>query len=464
MRMLVAFIGAAFGTWFLSHIALRVGWIDQRSGQEHRKLRSQPVALVGGAAILLAVLIALVLAAIDSPLPMDSFLADIRGVAWPGLLGAFALGLLDDLLPRGLTARVKFAGQLLVAALVALFPGSAFVDASATECIGLGALALVAMNAVNLFDHADGLVGLLCTMAMAAGKAPLAPLFAAAAAGYLPFNLIFRRSADHSPNDVGEESSRSVPFAMLGDSGSHVVGVLIATTPGAWWFLALPLLDMARVVVKRVLQGRAFWRGDRTHLGHLLHGIGFSPVTAALLVGTLLLPPLATVVLMDGPATLFAGLLATAALYFGMLVMADHAMGDGPLGEGGLDALGEANMAAHERDRRAMVGPSGRSSGDEESSVSDVFARASGVENESGLSSRVLKPQARPGHTGARRGHSQPSDDPATGSSSDNDGRRDDLPAEPFARPPVPPDASSGPFAGPFAGPAPTPPKGDVDP
>jgi UDP-GlcNAc:undecaprenyl-phosphate GlcNAc-1-phosphate transferase len=430
MRVMVALLGAAIGTWFLTHIALRVGWIDQRAGQEHRKALRPPVALIGGAAILAAVLFTIVLSAIDSPYPMESFDEDFGGMAWPGLLGAFALGLLDDVVPRGLSARVKFAGQLFVAALVALFPGAVFADATATECVVLGGLALVAMNAVNLFDHADGLVGVLCTMAMAAGKAPLAPLFAASAAGYLPFNLVFRRRADRAERDLGNAGAPSAPFAMLGDSGSHVVGVLLATTPGAWWFLALPLLDMVRVVFKRIIQGRAFWRGDRTHLGHLLHGIGFSPVVTAILVAVLLLPPLVAVALLDGPATLMAGLLATAALYFGMLVMADHAMGDGPQRHDDYEPVQEP-------------GSSG-------ASVSDVFARASGVEEESSLADRILKPQGRRGsQRGGGGGLSEPSDEPGREPNSDDRLPPEDLPPEPFARPSATPDASSGPFAAP---------------
>ena len=442
MRMVAAFLGAAIGTWFLTQIALRIGWIDQRGGQEHRKLRRHPVALVGGAAILFGVFFAMGLAAIDSPFTVASFTEDLRGMAWPGLLGAFALGLLDDIAPGGLSARVKFAGQLLVAALVVLFPGSVFADASAIECIGLGVLALVAMNAVNLFDHADGLVGILCGLGMAAGRAPLAPLFAVAAAGYLPFNLLFRRAADDTPVDVGEERTHSAPFAMLGDSGSHLVGVLLATTPGAWWFLVLPILDMIRVVGKRLLEGRPFWRGDRTHLGHLLQGIGFSPVTTALLVGTLLLPALATVTLMDGPAPLFSGLLATAALYFGMLVMADHAIGE--------DARTEENWRAVEPElppRGASREPSG------ESSVSDVFARASGVEDEPRRGSRILKPLGRPAEQKGKGGGDE--DSQASGAQEPAPRTPGKDRAKPSTEPSAPPSASQDAPSGPFADPSP---------
>ncbi|QDV06901.1 WecA-like glycosyltransferase [Planctomycetes bacterium Poly30] len=363
MSILAAFLASLVVTGLFSHVAVRIGWIDQLGDQAYRKLRKQPVALVGGAAILVGVGVAVVLEVAGERRPWEALGRTLGTIAWPGLLAAFVLGLLDDVAEDGLTARVKFGGQLLVAALVAWYPGSIFADASALECLGLGLLALIAMNAVNLFDHADGLAGILGAFAMFTGTGPMAKLFAGAALGYLPFNLFVRHSAREAPLDVGEERSRSAPYAMLGDSGSHLVGVLIATTPGAWWFLALPVLDMLRVVIGRLRRGRPFWRGDRTHIGHLLEEIGFAPVTVAMLIATALVPPVVTMGLMDGPAPLAVGLLAGAALYFGMLVMADGALpaeGRGPEGE----------RSSAEFDSEARV---------PDASLSSVFARASGA-------------------------------------------------------------------------------------
>ncbi|MFT5733816.1 MAG: UDP-GlcNAc:undecaprenyl-phosphate GlcNAc-1-phosphate transferase [Paracoccaceae bacterium] len=379
MGFLIALLAAAVATAILSHLALRIGWIDQRDGQEYRKLRTQPVALVGGAAILVGVVVAVGLLSASDQAPISSLGSWLAAVAWPGLMAAFLLGLFDDLAPAGLSARVKFGGQLLVAALVALYPGSAVGDVTALECLGLGLLALVAMNAVNLFDHADGLVGLLTAFAMLAGSGPLARIFGGAAIGYLPFNLFLRRSPSEVPMDVGQERSRRVPYAMLGDSGSHLLGVLIATTPGAWWFLALPVLDMVRVVVGRLRRGSPFWRGDRTHVGHLLHDIGFSPVTAAILVGTALVPPLVAIALMDGPAPLIVGLLAGTTLYFGMLVMVDSALPGGVPDLGGEDPFDRDDFrgddfGGDDFDRDGSEG------GVADAAVSEVFARASGVD------------------------------------------------------------------------------------
>ena len=115
------------------------------------------------------------------------------------------------------------------------------------------------MNAANTFDCADGACGTLGVVGLA-GRSVAAP----ALLGFLPWNVFFRRGSER------------VPIAYLGDSGSHLVGVLLAGCPEAWGILLLPLLDLGRLSLVRIKQGRRPWDGDRLHLAHALERRGLS--------------------------------------------------------------------------------------------------------------------------------------------------------------------------------------------
>ncbi|MEZ6016646.1 MAG: hypothetical protein R3F49_16125 [Planctomycetota bacterium] len=284
---LVALAVTAVATHLLARQALERGWIDLRDGAEERKPRSSPVPLVGGAALLLGLL------AWD--------LSGGHGLPWPALLAAFGLGFVDDVVPGGLSPRSKWIGQCVAAVLLALFPFGAGVE-GLLDHIALAVVAVVAMNAVNTFDNADGAAGVL-------GIAALWPFGGARGAllGFLPFNLFLRgRGA------AGERP----PRAMLGDSGSHVLGILLAATPGAEPFLLVPLLDLGRLALVRERLGRRPWEGDRRHLSHRLEALGFPPIAVAGCIAAILLPTWLAVLIGADAELVPLGLMGTAALYF----------------------------------------------------------------------------------------------------------------------------------------------------
>jgi len=132
--------------------------------------------------------------------------------------------------------------------------------------------AVVAMNAANTFDCADGACTALGVMALA-GRGIAAP----ALLGFLPWNLFARRGPER------------VPVAYLGDSGSHLVGMLIAARPDAWILLALPLLDLTRLSFLRLRAGRRPWHGDRLHLAHRLQQRGLGDVAVVSVLAMILL-------------------------------------------------------------------------------------------------------------------------------------------------------------------------------
>ncbi len=273
------------------------------AGARPDRAHTKPTPLAGGLAIAAALAVtgaaawAFARADLAGWLP-DAARGDMAAGA-PGLerlaLGAalfFIIGLLDD--RYELKPEMKLALQLVSAATVVVGFGlgaTAHVPWPGVAA-ALSVLWLVAVvNAVNLFDHADGLVGAWavasCT-ALAAGQLVLgertvaagALATAGAAAGFLVHN-------------------RPRARLFLGDAGSHLVGYLVAALAlaGRYWMagrttrlavlvpaalVALPVADAAVVTVLRLARGQRPWVGDATsHLGHRLAAKGLGPVPVA---------------------------------------------------------------------------------------------------------------------------------------------------------------------------------------
>ena len=351
IAFLTLFATSAIACALLAVIARPLGWVDRREGLEYRKPDRPPVPLVGGASILIALFVgAWQFGGLDSGGRVSDGLGP-DALPWAALLAAFSLGLVDDCLPGGLAARTKFAGQLFTGALFAYHPGAAFASASFIEAIGLGLLAVAAMNIVNAYDHADGLAG----GAAGLGLLCAAPPLAGAVFGYLLFNTVLRQPHVTRPILGGPPPVPRAPKAMLGDSGSHLLGVLLVTFPASIWFLIVPAVDLARVAILRIREGKPFWRGDRTHIGHRLGAIGLSPNTAAFVATLAVAPPLASLFtgLFEGAGNLLFVVFAlvSGAIYFGLLVITEGALEAGP------DSLEGADVRPRQPDRESRLGP-----------------------------------------------------------------------------------------------------------
>lgn len=289
---LAAFIAGLATAWLALPLwrrwCLRIGLIDHPG---HRKIHSTPVPLAGGLAVLTGLLApiagaALVLTLWPGGLPAAAALAQgmgqraaqIAAIA-AGAVAITLLGMLDD--RHTMSAKRKFAGQLAVAALLAA------ADVRVTIFLPSVALSyaitilwvLTVINAFNFMDNMNGLCAglgaigafLFGVLAAANGQylvAPLAFLMCGALLGFLPHNFPEAR-------------------AFLGDSGSHLVGYMLAVmailphfhrpneTPqlavlSPLLVLAVPLLDMAWVVLLRLRMGKPFYVGDTNHLSHRL--------------------------------------------------------------------------------------------------------------------------------------------------------------------------------------------------
>ncbi len=305
------FFAAAFlGAFITSLLALpcwrqwclRTNLVDDPG---HRKIHDSAVPLAGGFAVLTGIILPLALGALL--LKLGVVKTSSAGLIVHGInrravelavlaLGAIAitiLGWLDD--KHELKALPKFIGQILIAIAVAaackritLFvPSEAFSYAITVFWL------LVIINAFNFMDNMNGLcagIGAIgaCLFAVIAGSegeylvALVALLAFGALMGFLPFN--FPKAQ-----------------AFLGDAGSHLTGYLLAVlailphfynkhnphplavlTP--LFVLAVPLADLAQVVIYRTLHRKPFWIGDTNHLSHRLARAGLTRTTAVLVL------------------------------------------------------------------------------------------------------------------------------------------------------------------------------------
>jgi len=268
----------------LMALAARIGALDDT--------RDPPVPRVGGWAIALGAAFALTLVGVVFR-PTGATLLNAPERFAPVLLGALAmlaLGTADDVSP--LSAKVKFGVQTVIGLGVYLLGARIELVSAPFGIVTLGPVLgacvtvvwLVGIaNAFNLLDGADGVAGgsaffsatAILMMSVALGHPAIGLLaagIAGALLGFLPFNFPPAR-------------------AFLGDSGSLIVGFLLAglavegSTKGPTlvaiavplFAFAVPVVDTTITLVRRILRGRSVFARDHSHLHHQLARVGFNP-------------------------------------------------------------------------------------------------------------------------------------------------------------------------------------------
>ncbi len=150
---------------------------------------------IGGAAILVG------LAALD----WAGFARVGGSAAWIALALAFLLGVADDRTRGGLPPLALLAGQSVVAAALVASEWR-ICDGDPRVVLAASFLAVVvAVNAVNTFDNADGAATSITIVGLALGPASLAgPLV-----GFLPFNLPPARRPARARSDRALRAARA---------------------------------------------------------------------------------------------------------------------------------------------------------------------------------------------------------------------------------------------------------------
>jgi UDP-GlcNAc:undecaprenyl-phosphate GlcNAc-1-phosphate transferase len=275
-----------------ARLARSIGAIDM---PRDRGLSDVPTPSLGGLAILVGILVAGLL---FLPLSGNSTVEEqTRGIIIGAAVAAL-VGTADDI--WDLPPFVKLVGQagaavipvlagVVVATFTLPFLGHVDLGDASGPVTVLGIVAV--MNVVNFTDGVDGLAAGVCTIAAGTlavialsldqacldgtatctGAGVLAAITAGASFGFLFHNF--------HPASI-----------FMGDVGSNLLGLLLACVAiqgtiktaaiVALFFpltvLAVPILDGAFVVMKRIKYGRPVYEADRWHLHHRLANIGFS--------------------------------------------------------------------------------------------------------------------------------------------------------------------------------------------
>lgn len=253
-----------------------IGWVDKPDANPDLKVHERAAVPLGGIGIFVGVHVALWL---DDWFDPGLFVATLI------VLG---LGLVDD--RAGLSPKLRLVIELAAGVVLVTV---ADVGVSGPLGIAFGALLVViAINAVNLYDGLDGLVGVtavvsalgiaLLTDAQTSGEGAFGLVVAAALGGFLVLNW--------SPAKV-----------FLGDNGAYAVavflvyGILTVNVPSprataalradedlalvtviSIGLLGVFLLDLAVTLIRRRINGRALFEGDRSHVYDQLRDRGRS--------------------------------------------------------------------------------------------------------------------------------------------------------------------------------------------
>ena len=278
---------------FIRKWALDQGSLDV---PDERKRHDTPLPRLGGIAIFLAFLFAVLI--------YVPFTPAARGLL-AGCSIVFVTGLTDDL--TNLSSKRKFVGQV-AACLIAIVVGQVWLS-NLGNLFGFGDILLPVwigvpftvfamvgvINAINLIDGLDGLAGGLSIMALSAffllgwivddhQMIMLSAALAGSLLGFLKYNFYPAR-------------------IFMGDAGSLTVGFVLAflaiyatqqpnTTISPMvpvLILGLPLFDTLWVMSRRILQRTSPFEADRTHMHHKFLDLGFEHRFTVLIIYSMML-------------------------------------------------------------------------------------------------------------------------------------------------------------------------------
>jgi len=287
---LTAFCFAFFTIKLFKPIAIDLGLVDKPC---ERKQHAGHIPLIGGISIFMAVLAASLIW-LPNTLELRMYLIASAMMVF--------IGVLDD--KFDLRVRIRIVGQIIVASLMIYGAGdyiSNLGDLFAWGDINLSFFGIIftyvsiigAVNAYNMVDGIDGLIGSLSINTFASiailfimsGQTnylsyPL--ILVTATLPYLIFNLgLFNRWL---------KSKNKTKKIFMGDAGSMFVGLsviwlLTLGTQGeqasfrpvtALWICAIPIMDMAAIIIRRYKNGKSPFKPDRDHLHHILPRVGFT--------------------------------------------------------------------------------------------------------------------------------------------------------------------------------------------
>ncbi|WGY48440.1 UDP-N-acetylglucosamine--undecaprenyl-phosphate N-acetylglucosaminephosphotransferase [Vibrio sp. ABG19] len=295
LELTFIFLSASVILFLLRKIAKKIGLVDKPNA---RKLHQGTVPLVGG--ISTCIVLTLFLA-------FRPDLIRYSGLFIFSIMTLTLVGALDD--KYDLSVKVRIIVQTLLSLIMMHVTGielSSLGNLFGTGDLHLGWFGSVvtifavigAINAFNMVDGIDGLLGGLSVVTFGAlafvlnvdsqhGLAYLCVVIIVAMLPYIFMNLgILGRERKIFMGDAGSMMiGFTVIWLLLGSSQVESHSLMRPVT--ALWLIAVPLMDMAAIMIRRIKRGDSPFKPDREHLHHIFQRLGLSSRQTLLAICTI---------------------------------------------------------------------------------------------------------------------------------------------------------------------------------
>ncbi|HIF9331008.1 TPA: UDP-N-acetylglucosamine--undecaprenyl-phosphate N-acetylglucosaminephosphotransferase [Photobacterium damselae] len=285
IELAFVFFSSLTALFLLRKLAKKIGLVDTPN---ERKLHQGAVPLVGGISICVTLV---------QFLYYNPDLLNDSGLYAICIIVLTMIGAVDDKVDLSFKVRLLVQGGLSICMIY--FAGLklhtlgnmfAFGDVNLGN-MGYVVTILAVIGAINAFNMVDGIDGLLGGLAIVTfgglgimltidSQSHLAFICMVIIAAILPYVLL----------NLGFFGRKRRVF--MGDAGSMLIGftviwlLLLASQNGtkpplrpvtALWLIAVPLMDMAAIMIRRVRRGDSPFKPDREHLHHIFQRLGLTP-------------------------------------------------------------------------------------------------------------------------------------------------------------------------------------------
>lgn len=281
--------------FFLRRLAIKINLVDKPNS---RKLHNGAVPLVGG----ISICISLIYFIFNNPNIIPN--ANLYSVC---IIILVLVGALDD--KFDINFKIRFFVQALLSIAMMVIGNielHTIGNVIGTGNINLNSLGYVvtilavvgAINAFNMVDGIDGLLGGLSIvtfgglglMLLHDGQPNIAYLCLVMIVIITPYILL----------NLGILGKKYKVF--MGDAGSMLIGftviwlLLLSSQNGktpplrpvtALWLIAVPLMDMVAIMIRRVRRGHSPFKPDREHLHHIFQRLGLTPLQTLTIICTI---------------------------------------------------------------------------------------------------------------------------------------------------------------------------------
>ncbi|ALS31863.1 UDP-GlcNAc:undecaprenyl-phosphate GlcNAc-1-phosphate transferase [Pseudoalteromonas translucida KMM 520] len=286
----------AFAILFLMRkVARRVGLVDQPTG---RKLHTGNIPLVGGVAICITIV---------NYIYSHPGMINHANLYMLCICGLTVVGALDDRFD--LSVKIRMVVQALISIAMIYFANAELH--SLGDLLGFGVIDLEffggiitvlavigCINAFNMVDGIDGIDGLLGGLSIVtfgsvgillslSGEQSLSYLCLLLVVCMVPYILMNLGLVGHKRKVfMGDAGSMMIGFTVIWllIGASQTAGNPMIRPVTALWLIALPLMDMVAIMVRRVKQGKSPFKPDRDHLHHICQRLGFSSLQTLALI------------------------------------------------------------------------------------------------------------------------------------------------------------------------------------